>query len=88
MSACHTFTELLPAVHDTLYSFGIEKEERDSLFTVENIFVVVLLADLKPFFKDGLLRAINKTCCVLSFNASPLMQLKSLRIFRLQERTN
>ena len=25
-----------------------------------NIFVVILLADLKPFFKDGLLRAMDK----------------------------
>ena len=64
MSACHTFTELLPVVHDILYSCGIKKEEGDSLFTVENIFVVVLLADLKPFFKDGLLRAIDKTFVV------------------------
>ena len=66
MTACHTFTELLPAVHDAMYTTDIKKEERDALFTVTNIFVVVLLADLKPFFKDGLLRAMDKSVLLCS----------------------
>lgn len=66
MTACHTFTELLPAVHDAMYTTNIKKEERDALFTVTNIFVVILLADLKPFFKDGLLRAMDKNVLLCS----------------------
>ena len=66
MAACSAFTELLPAVHDTMYSCNIKKEERDALFTVDNIFIVVLLADLKPFFKDGLLRSMDKTVLLCS----------------------
>ena len=50
----------------------MKKEERDSLFTVENIFVVILLADLKPFFKNGLLRPMDKTVllCLVVYHKS------------------
>ena len=63
---CLLATELLPGVHDAMYSFDIKKEERDALFTVENIFIVILLSDLKPFFKDKLLRFMDKTVLLVS----------------------
>ena len=61
VTACHKFSKLLPSVHDAMYSTDIKREERDALFTVENICVIILISDLKPFFKDGLLRAMDKT---------------------------
>ena len=59
VSACKQFTSLLPAVYDAMYTNAIKKEERDALFTVENIFVIITLAYLKPFFKDNFLRRLD-----------------------------
>ena len=56
VTACQEFTSLLPAVYDAMYSTDVKKDERDALFTVENIFVIIMLSDLKPFFKDNSLR--------------------------------
>ena len=51
-TACKQFTKLLSAVYNCMYSNDIKKEEQDALFTVENIFVLLLISDLKPLFKD------------------------------------
>ena len=66
VSACSQFVKLLPAVYDTMYSTNIKKEERDTLFKVENIFTIVLLSDLTPFFKENFLRSMDKDILLIS----------------------
>ena len=44
---------MLPAVYDTMYTKGIRVDERDLLFTAENIFMVKVFADIQPNFEKG-----------------------------------
>ena len=60
VTACKQFTKLLPAVYNCMYSTDIKKEEGDALFTVENIFALLLMSDLKPLFKDIFLCKMDK----------------------------
>ena len=54
LKACKVFDDMLPAVSDTMYTKGIRVDERDLLFTAENIFIVKVLADIQPTFEKGL----------------------------------
>ena len=40
LEACAVFNKLLVPLHDTLFSLNIRKEERDTLFTAENIYTL------------------------------------------------
>ena len=60
LDACERFDTILLAVHDTLYSVDKKKEERDALFTVENIFLIKLLKDVRGVFSVHYLRQVDK----------------------------
>ena len=60
VTTCKQFTKFLSAVYNCMCSTDIKREERDALFTVENIFVLLLMSDLKPLFKDIFLRNMIK----------------------------
>ena len=60
VTACKQFIKLLPAAYYCMYSTDIKKEEGDALFTVENIFALLLMSDLKPLFKDIFLCKMDK----------------------------
>ena len=47
---------MLPAVYDTMYTKGVRVDERDQLFTAENIYILKFLADLQPMFMQEYLR--------------------------------
>ena len=53
LKACKVFNDMLPAVYDTMYTKGIRVDERDLLFTAENIFMVNVFADIQPNFEKG-----------------------------------
>ena len=44
---------MLPGVYDTMYAKGIRVDERDLLFTAENIFIVKVFADIQPNFEKS-----------------------------------
>ena len=56
MIACHRFVDILPAIHDTMFTLKVKEEERNALFTHTNLFIICLMADLKPHFNDCFLR--------------------------------
>ena len=51
VTACKQFTKLLPDVYNCMCNTNIKKEERGALFTVENIFLLLLMSDLKLYSK-------------------------------------
>ena len=54
LKACKVFNDnMLPAVYDTMYTKGIRVDERDLLFTAENVFIVKVFADIQPNFEKG-----------------------------------
>ena len=58
--------DMLPAVYDTMYTKGIRDDERNLLFTAENIFIVKVLADIQPNFEKGYLRKAGKSSLLVS----------------------
>ena len=60
VTTCKHFTKLFPTVYNYIYSTDIKKEEKDAVFTVQNIFVLLLMSDLKPLFKDIFLPKMDK----------------------------
>lgn len=46
------FNKLLATLHDTLFSLNIRKEERDTLFTAENIYTFQVMCDLHNSFHN------------------------------------
>ena len=49
-----------------MYTADIKKEERYNLFKMENIFTIVLLSDLKPFFHEKFLRSMDRDSLLIS----------------------
>ena len=66
MTACHRAVEILPACHDALFSLKVREEERNALFTHCSLYVMCLMADLKPHFKDAFLRKNDKKVVLVS----------------------
>ena len=60
LDACDRFDTIILAIHDTLYSADKKKEERDALFTVQNVFVIKLLKDVRTIFNIQYLRQVDK----------------------------
>ena len=65
LKACKVF-DMFPAVYDTMYTKGIRVDERDLLFTAENIFIVKVLVDIQPNFEKGYLRKADKSSLLVS----------------------
>ena len=66
LKACKVFDDMLPAVSDTMYTKGIRVDERDLLFTAENIFIVKVLADIHSAFEKGYLQKADKSSLLVS----------------------
>ena len=65
LKTCKVF-DMLPAVYDTMYTKGIRDDERNLLFTAENIFIVKVLADIQPNFEKDYLRKADKSSLPVS----------------------
>ena len=68
LDACDRFDTIILAIHDTLYSADKKKEERDALFTVQNVFVIKLLKDVRTIFNIQYLRQADKDNMLASHN--------------------
>ena len=60
LDTCEVFVKILPAVYDSMYTLGIKAEERDKLFTAENVFMIYL-CDVQIIFKGSYLRVVDQT---------------------------
>ena len=66
LEACLVFNKLLVPIHDTLFSLNIRKEERDILFTAENIYTLQVMCDLHHSFHDKYLWQVDKSTQLVS----------------------
>ena len=55
------FNKLLAFLHDTLFSLNIRKEERDTLFTAENIYTFQVMCGLHHNLKFSMERKLTFT---------------------------
>ena len=58
--SCCVVNESMPAIYDVMYTKGIRIDERDLLFTANNIYIIKLLPDIEPFFQKCYLRKAEK----------------------------
>ena len=72
-----------------MYSTDIKKVQWDALFTVEKIFVLLLMSDLKPLFKDTFLHKMDKDVMPVSMVYRSTMdttdQIKSMETLKAKE---
>ena len=61
LEACVVFNKLLVDLHNTLFSLNIRKEERDILFTAENMYTLQVMRDLHHSFHGKYLRQVDKS---------------------------
>ena len=61
LKACVVFKKLLVPLHDTSFSLNIRKEERDILFTAENIYTLQVMCNLQHSFDDKFLWQVDKS---------------------------
>ena len=56
LKSCSDFNQMVAAVYDTMYTKGIRVEERDTVFTAINVYIIKLMADLQPWFNTKFLK--------------------------------
>ena len=64
--ACHVLENMIVALYDAMFTQSIRKEERDSLFSPENCFILKLMADVRKCFKSGYLQKVDKSNALVS----------------------
>ena len=69
LTACVSFNEIIIPVYDTMFTNNLRKEERDNLFTAENIYMVKLMCDINEIFYVEYLQKIdvNNALAALEF---------------------
>ena len=60
LKACSICYAMLPALYDVMYTRGIRVDDRDTLFSATNIFILVFIAELDPVFSGKFLRKADK----------------------------
>ena len=58
--------ELLPYMMQTIHTESIKKEERELLFSYENIFILKLMVNMRKCFKNGYLQKVDKSNALVS----------------------
>ena len=66
MDACHVLENMVVALYDATFTQSIQKEERDSLFSPEILFILKLITDVRKCFKNGYLRKVDKSNALVS----------------------
>lgn len=66
LEACVVFNKLIFPVHDRMFALNIHKDERDLLFTVENIDTFSILNDLHEVFHNSHLRKVVRSFQLVS----------------------
>ena len=60
LDSCLQAYELFIPLPDILTTIGIKKEETDYFLAPKNLFIMHILADLRPVFNKYLLKAVDK----------------------------
>ena len=66
LEACVVFEEMLVPIHDTMFSLNIRNEERDVLFTAENLYTLKIMCDIYKDFHHGYVRMVDKSSLLVS----------------------
>ena len=70
LQACIRFYELLIPVYTSMYSGDLKKEERDALFTAENIYTMKVICWIEKVMYGAYLRAVDKSDNLVSMTYS------------------
>ena len=60
LNASKVFDDMLPAIYDVMFTKNVRKEERDILFTPQNIFILKIISQHQPIFESRFLRKADK----------------------------
>ena len=60
LDACHVLENMVVALYDAMFTQSIRKEERNSFFSPENLFILKLVVDVRKCLKNGYLRKVDK----------------------------
>ena len=63
---CHVPENMIVALYGAMFTQFIRKEERDSLFSLENLFTLKLMVDVRKCFKNGYLQKVDKSNALVS----------------------
>ena len=66
LDACHVLENIIIALYDAMFTQSIRKEERDSFFSPENLFILKLMVDVRKCLKNGYLRKVDKSNALVS----------------------
>ena len=66
LQACLRFNELLVPVYTSMYSSDLKKEDRDALFTAENIYTMKVICGVEKAMYGAYLRAVDKSVNLVS----------------------
>ena len=60
LKASRIFDEMLPGIYDVMYTKGVKEDDRDTLFTPKNNFILKIMSDLDHVFNSHYLRKADK----------------------------
>ena len=67
LDACHVLENMIVALYDAMFTQSIRKEERNSFFSPENLFILKLMVDVRKCLKNGYLRKVDKSNALVSY---------------------
>ena len=74
---------MIVALYGAMSTQSIRKEERDSLFSPENLFILKLMVDVRKCFKNGYLQKVDKSnalvSCVSGITHTTSSEISSLK---------
>jgi hypothetical protein len=68
LTACVKVNELMVPIYNTMYSMKLKEEERDKLFSVENIYTLKVIVDVQKATYSHYLRAVDKSSNLVSMS--------------------
>ena len=66
LKACVLVSEILPALYDSTYTHDIRVKDRDTLFTPENTYLTMLMANIRPIFEKQFFLPLDQTSGLVS----------------------
>ena len=83
LDARHVLENMIVALYDVMFTQSIRKEECDSLFSSENLFMLKLMVDVRKCFKNGYLQKVDKSnalaSCVYGIAHTTSSEISSLK---------
>ena len=75
LNVCSVANHSFPAIYDVMATCNIRQEERDSLFTVQSVYLLKFMSCLEPPFMETYLRPSDKSNLLVSevFNINEKM---------------